>query len=169
MYEPITYRSLLALCANCSCDFLTCMCLRRGLFRMTLVTAQAPHSPHSHRTFRDVTPGPLTVTDTCIMYHLTNFEASRNVILRMRYVSACVEARVVGEVGKQWTKAIRCGVCYYSIVVNAHRVTSMSDTDIDAVRTQKKAEYAKQYRLKRKLLPQQQASKDICMIGYFHP
>jgi hypothetical protein len=37
----------------------------------------------------------------------------------------------------------------------------MADTDIDAVRKQKKAEYAKQYRLERKLLLQQQASKDI--------
>jgi hypothetical protein len=37
----------------------------------------------------------------------------------------------------------------------------MADTNIDAVRKQKKAEYAKQYRLKRKLLLQQQASKDI--------
>jgi hypothetical protein len=45
----------------------------------------------------------------------------------------------------------------------------MADTDIDAVRKQKKAEYYKQYRLKRKLLLQQQASKDIYMIRYFHP
>jgi hypothetical protein len=45
----------------------------------------------------------------------------------------------------------------------------MADTDIDALRKQKKAEYDKQYRLKRKLLLQQQASKDINMIGYFHP
>jgi hypothetical protein len=37
----------------------------------------------------------------------------------------------------------------------------MADTDIDAVRKQKKAEYDKQYRLKRNLLLQQQASKDI--------
>jgi hypothetical protein len=37
----------------------------------------------------------------------------------------------------------------------------MADTDIDAARKQKKAEYDKQYRLKRKLLLQQQASKDI--------
>jgi hypothetical protein len=35
------------------------------------------------------------------------------------------------------TKANRCGACYYSIVLNAHRVTSMADTDIDAVRKQK--------------------------------
>jgi hypothetical protein len=78
--------------------------------------------------------------------------------------------RVVGGVGKQRKQnAIRCGACYYSIVLNAHRVTSMADTDIDAVRKQKKAEYAKQYRLKRKLLLQQQASKDIYMIRYFHP
>jgi hypothetical protein len=67
------------------------------------------------------------------------------------------------------TKAIRCGACYYSIVVNAHRVTSMADTDIDVVRKQKRAEYDKQYRLKRKMLLQQQASKDMYMIRYFHP
>jgi hypothetical protein len=34
----------------------------------------------------------------------------------------------------------------------------MADTDIDAIRKQKKAEYAKQYKLKCKLLLQQQAS-----------
>jgi hypothetical protein len=45
----------------------------------------------------------------------------------------------------------------------------MADTDTDAARKQKKAEYNKQYRLKRKLLLQQQASKDLYMIGYFHP
>jgi hypothetical protein len=45
----------------------------------------------------------------------------------------------------------------------------MADADIDAVRKQKKAEYDKQYKLKRKLLLQQQASKDIHMIRYFHP
>jgi hypothetical protein len=52
---------------------------------MTLFTAQV----------RDVTPGPSTVTDACIMHHLTNFDASLNVILHMRYVSTCVGARVV--------------------------------------------------------------------------
>jgi hypothetical protein len=45
----------------------------------------------------------------------------------------------------------------------------MADTNIDVVRKQKKAEYAKQYGLKRKLLLQQQASKGIYMIWYFHP
>jgi hypothetical protein len=70
---------------------------------------------------------------------------------------------------EQKTKAIKCGAFNYSIVVNAHRVTSMADIDIDAVRKQKKAEYDKQYRLKRKFLLQQQASKDIYMIRYFHP
>jgi hypothetical protein len=34
-----------------------------------------------------------------------------------------------------------------SSVAHAHRVTSMADTDTDAVRKQKKAEYNKQYRL----------------------
>jgi hypothetical protein len=45
----------------------------------------------------------------------------------------------------------------------------MADINTDAVRKQKKAEYNKQYRLKRKFLLQQQASKDIYMIRYFHP
>jgi hypothetical protein len=35
--------------------------------------------------------------------------------------------RVLGGVGEQRTKAIRCGAFYYSIVLNAHRVTSMAD------------------------------------------
>jgi hypothetical protein len=54
-------------------------------------------------------------------------------------------------------------------MLDTHRVTIMADTDIDAVRKKKKTEYAKQYRLKRKLLLQQHASKDIYMIRYFHP
>jgi hypothetical protein len=70
---------------------------------------------------------------------------------------------------EQKIKAIKCGPFNYSIVLNAHRVTSTADTDIVAVRKQKKAEYDKQNRLKRKLLLQQQASKDINMIRYFHP
>jgi hypothetical protein len=37
-------------------------------------------------------------------------------------------------------------------MLNAHHVTSMADTDIDAVRKRKNAERIKQYRLKRKLL-----------------
>jgi hypothetical protein len=41
---------------------------------------------------RDVTPGTLTAIDTCIGYHVTRFEASRNVILHTRYVSTCVGA-----------------------------------------------------------------------------
>jgi hypothetical protein len=41
------------------------------------------------------------------------------------------------------TKTIKCGAFNYNIVVNAHRVTSMADTDNDAVRKQKKAEYDK--------------------------
>jgi hypothetical protein len=56
----------------------------------------------------------------------------------------------VGEQRK--TKAICCGACYYSIMLNAHRVTSMADTDIDAVKKQKNAEHIKQYRLTRIVL-----------------
>jgi hypothetical protein len=37
-------------------------------------------------------------------------------------------------------------------MLDAHRVTSMADTDIDAVQKRKNAERFKQYRLKRKLL-----------------
>jgi hypothetical protein len=63
-----------------------------------------------------------------------------------------------GGVGKQGTekkKANKGGAFNYSIVAHAHHVTSMADVNIDAIRKQKKAEYAKQYRLKRKLLLQQ--------------
>jgi hypothetical protein len=80
-----------------------------------------------YRTIRDFTPGSLSAADTCILYHVTHFEAFRRGKETMN--------KVVGGEGKQWTKAIRCGACYYSIVLNAHRVTSMADTDIDAVRT----------------------------------
>jgi hypothetical protein len=72
-----------------------------------------------------------------------------------------VTAHFVTSHNEQKTKAIRCGAFNYSIVVNAHRATSMADINIDAIRKQKKAEYNKQYRLKRKLLLQQQASKHI--------
>jgi hypothetical protein len=48
--------------------------------------------------------------------------------------------RVVEGVGEQRTKAIRCGACYYSIVLKEHRVTSMADTDIDAVKKRNNAE-----------------------------
>jgi hypothetical protein len=59
---------------------------------MALVTAKVS----------DVTPGSLTVTDTCIMYHLTNFDA-----VSKRYPSyafrkhLCGSAGFGGGVGKQ--------------------------------------------------------------------
>jgi hypothetical protein len=53
----------------------------------------------------------------------------------------------VEGVGEQRTKVIRCGACYYSIVVNAHRVTSMADTDINAVRKRNNAERKKTTRV----------------------
>jgi hypothetical protein len=102
------------------------------------------------------------------MYHVTHFEASRNVILHTRYVSICVGAGC-GKGRETMNKSYPLCACYYSIVLNAHRVTGMADTDIDAVRKQKKAEYDKQYRLKCKLLLQQQAFEDIYMIRCFHP
>jgi hypothetical protein len=49
-----------------------------------------PSEPH--RTIRDVTPKSLSTTDTCIVYHVSHFEASRNFILHTRYVSTCVGA-----------------------------------------------------------------------------
>jgi hypothetical protein len=54
-----------------------------------------------------------------------------------------ITAHFVTSRNEQKTRAIKCGAFNYSIVVNAHRVTSMADTDIDAVRKQKKAEYDK--------------------------
>jgi hypothetical protein len=80
-----------------------------------------------------------------------------------------ITAHFVTSHNEQKTKAIKCGAFNYTIVLNAYPVTSMADTDFDAVRKQKKAEYDKPYRLKRKLLLQQQASTDIYMIRYFHP
>jgi hypothetical protein len=81
----------------------------------------------------DVTPGTLTATDTCIRYHVTQFETSRKVILPTRYVSTCVGAGGGrGRETKIKTKANRCGACYYSIMLDALRVTSMADTDIGA-------------------------------------
>jgi hypothetical protein len=68
------------------------------------------------RTIRDVTRGPLSATDTYIVYHVTHFEASRNVIFHTRYVSKYVGAGCGRGRGTKKTKAIRCGACYYSIV-----------------------------------------------------
>jgi hypothetical protein len=51
--------------------------------------------------------------------------------------------RFVAGVGEQRSKAIRCGACSYSIVLNAHRVTNMADTDIDAVKKRNNAERQK--------------------------
>jgi hypothetical protein len=112
---------------------LSCICLRSRLFRMTLEISRAACP------IRDVTPGPLSATDTCIVYHVTHFEASRNVILHTRYVSTCVGAGCGRGRGTK-KKALRCGACYYSIVLNAHRVTSMADTDIDTVKKRNNAE-----------------------------
>jgi hypothetical protein len=47
-----------------------------------------------------------------------------------------------------------------SSVAHAHRVTSMADINIDAVRKQTKAEHNKQYRLKRKLQLQTSTSTE---------
>jgi hypothetical protein len=85
---------------------LTCICLSRHLFRVTLEISRAECNI-------DVTPGTLTVTDTCIGYHVTRFEASRKVILHTRYVSICVGAGGgKGRGTKLKTKANRCGTCY---------------------------------------------------------
>jgi hypothetical protein len=101
---------------------LTCICLSRRLFRVTLKISRAEYNI-------DVTPGTLTATDTCIGYHVTRSEASRKVILHTRYVSTCVGTGGGRGRGTNIKKANRCGACY-SIMLDAHRVTSMADTDI---------------------------------------
>jgi hypothetical protein len=55
----------------------------------------------SHRTRSDITPGSLSATNTCIVYHVTHFETS---ILHTRYVSTCVVAGCGRGVGKQRNK-----------------------------------------------------------------
>jgi hypothetical protein len=51
-----------------------------------------------------------------IVYHVTQFEASRHVILHTRYVSTYVGAGCGRGRETKKTKATRCGACYYSIV-----------------------------------------------------
>jgi hypothetical protein len=87
-------------------SLLTCMCLSRCLFRVTLEISRA-------KCNIDVTPGTLTATDTCIGYHVTRFEASREVIFHTRYVSTCVGAGGGrGRRTKIKTKANHCGACF---------------------------------------------------------
>jgi hypothetical protein len=76
-----------------SITFLTCICLGRLLFRVTLEISRTECNI-------DVTPGTLTANDTCIGYHVTRFEASRKIILHTRYVITCVGAGG-GGVGEQ--------------------------------------------------------------------
>jgi hypothetical protein len=112
--SPIVPDSLFSLLLSNAWFILTCICLTASFFSCDLEISQAvPHFSWRHTGAID---------------------------RHMRYVIICVEARVVMGIRKQWTKAICCDPCYYSIVVNVHRVTSMADTDIDAVRKQKKAE-----------------------------
>jgi hypothetical protein len=121
--------------------FLTCICLSRRFFRVTLEISRAECNI-------DVVQGTLTSTDTCIGYHVTQFKVSRKVILHTRYVSTCVGAGGGrGRGTKIKTKANRCGACYCSIMLDAHSVTSMADADIDAVQKRKNPERIKQYRL----------------------
>jgi hypothetical protein len=101
--------------------FLTCIRLSRRLFRVTLEISRAECNI-------DVTPGTLTATNMCIGYHVSRFEASWKVILHTRYVSTCIGAGGGrGRKTKIKTKANRCGACYYSIMLDAQRVTSMAD------------------------------------------
>jgi hypothetical protein len=63
----------------------------------------------------------------------TRLSASRSVDLETRYVIACVVARVAEGMWEE-INAIRWTAWYYSIVLNACRVTSMADTGTDAVK-----------------------------------
>jgi hypothetical protein len=90
---------------------------------------------------------------TCIylsrrLFHVTLEISRAECNIDVTPVSTCVGAGGGwGRGTKIKTKAIRCGACYYSIMLDAHRVTSMADTDIDAVQKRKNAERIKQYRL----------------------
>jgi hypothetical protein len=59
------------------------------------------------------------------------------ICLRRSYISYELGSHTTHFVtshNEQKTKAIKCGAFNYSIVLDAHRVTSMADTDIGAVR-----------------------------------
>jgi hypothetical protein len=102
----LLYISWIVWDSNNTLIFLTCICLIRRLFRVTLEISRAECNI-------DVTLGTLTATDTCIGYHVARFEASRKVILHTRYVSTCVGAGGGrGRRTKIKTKASRCGACY---------------------------------------------------------
>jgi hypothetical protein len=64
---------------------MTCICRSSRLFRVTLEISRAECNI-------DVTPEKFTATDTCIGYHVTRFEVSRQGILHTRYVCPCVGA-----------------------------------------------------------------------------
>jgi hypothetical protein len=65
----------------------------------------------------------------------TRSAASLNVDLETRYVIVCVGACYGRSGGREIIiNAIRGGAWYYSIVLNACRVTSMADTGINAVK-----------------------------------
>jgi hypothetical protein len=96
-----------------SIEYLKIFWLVYGLVPVYFVRPWKSSEPH--RTIRDVTPGTLTATDTCIGYHVTRFEASRNVILHTRYISTCVEAGCGRGRETKKTKAIRCGECYFNV------------------------------------------------------
>jgi hypothetical protein len=69
---------------------LTFICLRWSYISYDVgISRTASREPH--RT-RDVTPGTLTATDTCIGFYETRFDASLIVSLHTRYVCACVGA-----------------------------------------------------------------------------
>jgi hypothetical protein len=85
MHEVMYTRLLGTVCTSFAFFFLTCICLSRRLFRVTLEISRAECNI-------DVTPGTMTATDTCIGYHVMRFEASWKVILHTHYVCACVEA-----------------------------------------------------------------------------
>jgi hypothetical protein len=86
----------------------TCICLNARLFHMTLVTV-----PHTHRTFRDVTPG--AIDRYWYVYHVLLDEFR---CFSKRYPSYALRKHMCvsegcGGLGKQWTKTIRCGACYF--------------------------------------------------------
>jgi hypothetical protein len=95
-YDTVSNGVRPAIAALCSLKTGQAVCLENCLLTCIFFSSRffvwhwKSHEPH--RTIRDVTPGSLSATDTCIVYHVTHFEASQNVILLTHYVSTWVGA-----------------------------------------------------------------------------
>ena len=113
---------------------LTCICLTAGVNLLT---------PSGHRQIRDVI---TTGIDMCGRRMRKGGGVGWTIHPSRRWLISCARTAVLY-------------VCL-SITLKSF-TTSMAETNLDAIRKQKNAEYCKRYRLKRKIKMQQQAPNNF--------